>query len=70
MGIIGHKQVKWFNGNKSLQHNAECPGSQQDRGVSWAYSEPDQISKMKLFTKIVNGFQPLTILTKSSILEN
>ena len=33
------------------------------------YSETSQTSKMKLFAKIVNGFQPLTILAKSSSLE-
>ena len=27
------------------------------------------ISKIKLFVKIVNGFQPLTIITKRSILD-
>ena len=29
------------------------------------YSEPSRTSKMKLFAKIVDGFQPLTILEKS-----
>ena len=33
------------------------------------YSEPSQRSKMEPFVKINNGFQPLTILTKSSILD-
>ena len=31
--------------------------------------EPSQIYKIELFTKIVNGFQLLTILAKSSIFE-
>ena len=33
-----------------------------------AYSELCQTSKMELFEKINNGFQPLTILPKRSIL--
>ena len=33
-----------------------------------AYSEPYQTSKMKLFEKIHHGFQPFTLLAKSSIL--
>ena len=33
------------------------------------YSEPSQRSKMEPFIKINNGFQPLTILAKSSILD-
>ena len=32
------------------------------------YSEPSQVSKIELFSEIVNYFQPLTILAKSSIL--
>ena len=31
--------------------------------------EPSQMYKIELFTKIVNGFQLLTILAKSSIFE-
>ena len=37
--------------------------------VTKAYSEYSQISKMELFTKIVNGFQPLTIFAKRYILD-
>ena len=37
--------------------------------VSEAYSEPSQTSKIELFEKVVNGFQPLTIFEKSSILD-
>ena len=33
------------------------------------YLDPCQTSKMKYFVKIVNGFYPLTILSKSSILD-
>ena len=33
------------------------------------YSEPSRISQMELFAKIVNGFQPLTIFARSSILD-
>ena len=33
------------------------------------YLEPIQTSKMELFEKIVNSLMPLTILTKSSILD-
>ena len=33
-----------------------------------AYSEPCQISKLQLFAKKVNGFQPLTIFAKRFIL--
>ena len=34
-----------------------------------SYSQTSQTSKMKLFTKIVNGFHLLTILEKLSILD-
>ena len=34
-----------------------------------AYWEPCYTSKMELFSEIVNGFQPLTISTKSSVLD-
>ena len=34
-----------------------------------AYLEHSRISKMELLAKIVNGFQPLTIFLKSSILD-
>ena len=37
--------------------------------VTEVYSEPCQISKMELYAQIVNGFQPLTIIEKSSILD-
>ena len=38
--------------------------------MSEAYLEPLQTSKMKkLFAKIVNGFKPLTVFAKSSILD-
>ena len=33
------------------------------------FSDPCQISKMELFVNIINGFQPLTIYSKSSILD-
>ena len=35
--------------------------------VIGAYSEPHQISKIELFSRIVDLFQPLTILAKDSI---
>ena len=35
--------------------------------VTGAYSEPRQISKMKLFSRIVHVFQPLTIFAKDFI---
>ena len=31
--------------------------------------KPSQTSKMELYVKIINGFHPLTIFTKSSVLE-
>ena len=34
-----------------------------------AYSELWKLSKMEVFAKIVNGFQPITIFAKSSILD-
>ena len=37
--------------------------------TSVAYSEPSQTSKMVLSVKILNDFQPFTILGKSSILD-
>ena len=36
--------------------------------MSEAYSVPCQTSKLELFAKIVNNFQPLTIFEESSIL--
>ena len=35
---------------------------------SKVYSEPSQVSEMKLFEKIVNSWKPLTIFSESSIL--
>ena len=40
-----------------------------NKHLSEAYSEPYEISKMKLSTKMVKGFQPLIIFTKRSILD-
>ena len=37
--------------------------------ISEAYSEPSWTSKMDLFAKIVNGWTPLTIFAKRSILD-
>ena len=37
--------------------------------LSEAYSEPCQTSKIVRFTKIVNGFEQLTIFAKRSILD-
>ena len=34
-----------------------------------AYSKPCLTSEMELFAKIVNGLKPLTVFTKSSILD-
>ena len=39
------------------------------KNVAEAYSEPSRTSKMQLFAKIVNGFQPLIIFAKSFILD-
>ena len=33
--------------------------------IAEKYPEPCQLSKMKLFTKKLNGFQPLTIFAKA-----
>ena len=38
--------------------------------VEEAYSKQWKLSKMELFAKIVNGFQPLTSLAKRSIFYN
>ena len=38
--------------------------------ITEVYSEPCQTSKMKRVVKIVNAFQPLTIFTKGSILDD
>ena len=37
--------------------------------ITESYSEPKQTSKIKRFAKIANGFQSLTILPKSSVLD-
>ena len=37
--------------------------------VAEAYLEPSQASKIEIFAKIVNGFQPLFIFTIRSILD-
>ena len=37
---------------------------------SGAYSEPSQISRMELFLKITNDFQPLTIFAENSVLDD
>ena len=33
------------------------------------HSEPSQTSKIEVFAKIINGFKPLTIFAKKSILD-
>ena len=38
-------------------------------GETWGGSSTAATSKMELFLMIVNGFQPLTIITKYSILD-
>ena len=35
----------------------------------YQYSEPSQISKIKVFVRMINGLKPLTISAKSSILD-
>ena len=45
-----------------------------NRSTKWScqtetYLEPCQISKMECFAKIINGFQPLTIFARRSILD-
>ena len=40
----------------------------KNEGHAGVYLEPSRTYKMKLFAKIVSGFQLLTIFTKSSIL--
>ena len=37
--------------------------------ISEVYSEPCQTSKMELFTKILNGYEPLTIFAWQSCSE-
>ena len=37
--------------------------------ISETFSEPSQTSKTELFAKIINNWKPLTIFTKSSILD-
>ena len=37
--------------------------------ASKKYAEPCQISKIERFAKIINGFKPLTIFAKHSILD-
>ena len=64
-----HIQFKVMKLQLSIQRNYKIFYFQifpKDRGV---YLEPIQTSKMELFVKIVNSLMPLTILTKSSILD-
>ena len=55
-----------------MKHNfnewwgTSCVKYQVDKYTE-VHSEPCQTSKMELFVKIINGFYPLTIFTKSSI---
>ena len=37
--------------------------------ITDAYSESSQTSKMELFAKKINGFQPVTIFAKNSTLD-
>ena len=37
--------------------------------VSETYSEASQAPKMELFAKILEGFQPLTVFEKNSVLD-
>ena len=49
------------------------PFDQVSKPLTWmdgeAYSEPSQLSTMKLYANIVHGWKPLTIFAKSSILD-
>ena len=45
------------------------PLTANNKCILGAYSEPSQTSKMKLFAEIINGFQLLSALGKSSILD-
>ena len=42
---------------------------QQNQNIAWAYSEPNQSSKMERFAKIVYDFQLTTIFARCSILD-
>ena len=55
-----------------IHHNILIDVNFEHIGFFWssgAYSEHSRISKMRLFEKIVNGFQPLTIFAKNSTLD-
>ena len=58
--------ILWGKQLTSVWYDIVFPHSVQD---SEAYSEPCQTCKMERFTKIVNGFYPLTIFSKHSIFD-
>ena len=55
--------------NKNLIKNIGHKLEAYMRGKPETYSQPSQTSKMEVFIKIVNGFQPFTVFIKSSILD-
>ena len=56
-------RVKLLHSKGTLSHSNNYFSNSE------AYSEPYQLSKMERFAKIINGFQPLTIFAKQSILD-
>ena len=76
--ILSKKCQKWRLPKKYIKGGWPCRGLSIERWIKLSaryatsipevYSEASQTSKIKLFVKIVNGFQPLTIFVKSSIL--
>ena len=52
-----------------LQKYSQAPIERPRMQKPEAYTEPRRTSKMKYFSKIANGWKPLAIFAKSSILD-
>ena len=66
--LFSNFDPKFYNVlSKTCLESAVYELQENNRKSSHAYSETCQTLKMKFFTKIVNGFQTLTIFAKSSI---
>ena len=67
--MLIHKSLTMFNKSSFLIEQLETWISKFSLELTRSRSRTATTSKMKLFVIIVNGFQPLTIITKWSILD-
>ena len=72
-------RILFHNNKKTLREDANVLSHREMTGniitgtfygrAAEAYSKPNRMSKMEAFAKILNCFQPLSVLAKSFILD-